>query len=130
MNPVREYGIFREMRKNITRKELNSKLRDLVKASKTSNLVGVAVYSSNNTDSGFSWDTDFYGKGMKDELFCFLMDKSLTSRIVDVQTKKIMGLLYLRIVMFSQDEKPLKRTNIDGKTMRLLERVRYVYDKR
>ena len=118
------------MRKTITRRELNSKLRDLVKASKTRNLVGVDVYSSNNPDSGFAWDTDFYGKRMKDELFCFLMDKSLTSRIVDVRTKEIMGLLYLRIVMFSQDEKPLKRTNIDGKTMRLLERVRYVYDKR
>ena len=118
------------MRKTITRRELNSKLGDLVKASKTSNLVGVDVYSSNNPDSGFAWDIDFYGKRMKDDLFGFLMDKSLTSRIVDVQTKEIMGLLYLRIVMFSQDEKPLKRTNIDGKMMRLLEKARYVYDKR
>ena len=117
------------MRNTITRRELNSKLRDLVKASKTRNLVGVAVYSSNNPDSGFAWDTDFYGKGMKDDLFGFLMDKSLTSRIVDVQTTRTMGLLSLRILLFSQDEKPLKITNIDGKTMRMLERARYVYDK-
>ena len=113
-------------RETITRKELDSKLRDLVKASKTRNLVGVAMYSSNNPDSGFAWDTDFYGKGMKDDLFGFLMDKSLTSRIVDVRTKEIMGLLYLHITLFSQDEKPLKRTNIDGKTMGFLEKARYV----
>ena len=114
------------MRKPITRKELDSKLRDLVKASKTRNIVGVIVYFSNNSDLGYAGGGDFYGKRMKDELFCFLMDKSLTSRIVDVQTSEIMGLLYLRIVLFSQDEKPLKRTNIDGKTMRLLEKARYV----
>ena len=114
------------MRKNITRKELNSKLMDLVKASKTRNLVGVDVYSSNNPDSGFAWDSRFYGKKMQDDLFGFLMDRSLTSRIVDVHTTEIMGLLFLRITMFSHVERPLKRTNIDGKTMRLLEKVRYV----
>lgn len=117
------------MRKKITRRELNSKLRDLVKASKTRNIVDVAVYSSNDPDMGYAWGNDFYGKRMKDDLLGFLMDKSLTSRIVDVQTSEIMGLLALRIILFSQDEKPLKRTNIDGKTMGLLERMRYVYDK-
>ena len=114
------------MRNTITRRELDSKLRDLVKASKTRNIVGVIVLFRNNPDLGYSGGSDFYGKGMQDELFGFLMDKSLTSRIVDVQASEIMGLLYLRIVMFSQDEKPLRRTNIDGKTMRLLEKARYV----
>ena len=114
------------MRKTITRKELDSKLRDLVKASKTRNIVGVIVLFKNNLDLGYSEGNDFYGKRMKDDLFCFLMDKSLTSRIVDVHTSEIMGLLYLHITMFSQGEKPLKRTNIDGKTMSLLEKARYV----
>lgn len=119
------------MRKAITRKELDSKLRGLVKASKTSNIVGVDVYSSNNPDMlGCAWNNGFHGKKLKDDLLGFLMDKSLTSRIVDVQTGEIMGLLFLRITLFSQDERPLKRTNIDVKTMRLLERMRYVYDKR
>lgn len=113
------------MRKTITRKELDSKLRDLVKASRARKLAGVDVYSSNNPNLGFVWSNDFYGKRMKDDLFCFLMGKSLTSRIVDVKTMEIMGLLYLRILLFSQDEKPLERTNIDGKTMRLLEKARY-----
>jgi hypothetical protein len=49
---------------------------------------------------------------------------------VDVHIGRMMGLLALRITLFSQDEKPLKRTNIDGKTMRMLGRARYVYDKR
>ena len=116
------------MRKTINRKELNSKLRDLVKVSKTRNIAGVNVYMyyKSSIDLGWAFGNDFYGKRMKDDLFCFLMDKSLTSRIVDVQTEEIKGLLYLRIIMFSQDEKPLKRTNIDGKTMRLLEKMRYV----
>ena len=120
------------MRKPITRKELNSKLRALVKASKTRNIVDVEVYShSNNLDVlGCAWSNSFSGKKMKDDLFCFLMDKSLTSRIVDVQTMEIMGLLALRITLFSHVEKPLKRTNIDGKTMGLLGKARYVYDKR
>jgi len=120
------------MRKTITRKELNSQLRNLVKESKTSNVVSVDVYShSNNLDTlGCAWVNGFHGKKMKDDLFCFLMDKSLTSRIVDVHIGRMMGLLALRITLFSQDEKPLKRTNIDGKTMRMLGRARYVYDKR
>ena len=112
------------MRKTITRKELDSKLRDLVKTSKTRNIVCVDVYCKNNPGLNCAWD--FYGKRMKDDLFCFLMDKSLTSKIVDAHTSEIMGLLYLHITMFSQGEKPLKRTNIDGKTMRLLEKARYV----
>ena len=116
------------MRKTITRKELNSKLRNLVKESKIRNIVGVEVYShSNNLDRfGCAWKNGFYGKTMKDDLFCFLMDKSLTSRIVDVQTVRTVGLLSLRIILFSQDEKPLKRTNIDGRTMRMLGKARYV----
>ncbi len=120
------------MRKTITRKELNSKLRNLVKESKTSNVASVDVYSySNNLDIfGCAWVNGFHGKSMKDDLFCFLMDKSLTSRIVDVHIGRTMGVLALRITLFSQDEKPLKRTNIDGKTMSLLGRARYVYDKR
>lgn len=116
-------------KKTITRKELDSKLRNLVKASKTRNIVGVDVYShSNNLDSlGCACIDSFYGKKMKDDLFCFLMDKSITSRIVDVQTVIALGMaLSLRIILFSQDEKPLERTNIDGKTMRMLERARYV----
>ena len=113
-------------RETITRKELDSKLRDLVKASKTRNIIGVIVYSSNNPDIlDRAWSNDFCGKRMKDDLFCFLMGKSLTSRIVDVQTGEIMGLLYVRIII-SQDGKPLKRTNIDGKTMGFLEKARYV----
>ena len=117
--------------KTITRKELNSKLRNLVQESKIRNIIGVEVYSySNNLGRlGCAWLNSFHGKKMKDDLFCFLMDKSLTSRIVDVQTTRTMGLLSLRLLLFSQDEKPLKITNIDGKTMRMLERARYVYDK-
>ena len=119
------------MRNTITRRELNSKLRDLVKASKTRNIVGVDVYSSNNPGMlGCAWNNGFHGKRLKDDLLGFLMDKSLTSKIVDVQTGEIMGLLFLRITLFSQDERLLKRTNIDGKTMRLIERMKYVYDKR
>ena len=112
--------------KTITRKELNSKLRNLVQESKIRNIIGVEVYSySNNLGRlGCAWLNSFHGKKMKDDLFCFLMDKSLTSRIVDVQTTRTMGLL-----SFSQEEKPLKITNIDVKTMRMLERARYVYDK-
>ena len=117
--------------KTINRKELNSKLRNLIQESKIRNIIGVDVYSSSNLDVlGYAWVGSFAGKKMKDNLFCFLMDKSLTSRIVDVQPVRILGLLSLRIILFSQGEKPLKRTNIDGKTMRLLGRARYVYDKR
>ena len=119
-------------KKTIARKELDSKLRNLVKESKTSSVVCVDVYShSNNLDSlGCACRDTFYGKKMKDDLFCFLMDKSITSWITDVQTVITAGLLSLRIILFSQDEKPLKRTNIDGKTMRMLEKARYVYDNR
>lgn len=115
------------MRKAITRKELNSKLRNLVQASKIGHVVSVDVYSnSNNLDMlGCAWVNSFHGKKMKDDLFCFLMGKSLTSRIVDIRTGKLMGLLHLRITLFSEDEKPLKRTNIDGKTMMMLGKVRY-----
>ena len=115
------------MRKTIIRKELNSKLRNLVKESKISHIVSVDVYShSNKLDTlGCAWVNGFHGKNMKDDLFCFLMDKSLTSRIVDIHIGRIMGLLALHITLFSQDEKPLNRTNIDGKTMRMLGKARY-----
>ena len=114
------------MKKRPTRKKIITALTDLVSSSKRDPVFEVDVHSQTNYRVGYSdLMRIFRGGSAKDDLFGFLMDKSLTSRIVDVQTAKIMGLLYLRIIMFSRDEKPMKRTNIDGRTMRMLEKARY-----
>ena len=113
--------------KPISRRMLEKKLNEVVDISANKPVAKVIVYLVFDFDVHVPkvFVSEFYGSDMKNNLFCYLMDKSFTSRIVDIRTGKLMGLLHLRITLFSQDEKPLKRTNIDGKTMMMLGKVRY-----
>ena len=63
---------------------------------------------------------------MKDELFKFLMDRSITSTVGYIRSQPNYTDLEMVIVLLeSTDGKPLKRTNLDERMMRLIERVRY-----
>ena len=117
------------MIRKMTRKDIETTLRDIVNwtnALKPVNMVRVFSMKNINQKTAASIDI-FKGRELKDELFKLLMDRSITSTVGHIGTK----LTYstdLELVIFlleSTDGRPLKRTNIDERMMRLIERVRY-----
>ena len=117
------------MMRKMTRKEIETTLRDIVNctnALKPVNLVRVFSMKDINQKTAASIDI-FKGRELKDELFEFLMDRSITSSVGYIRTKlNYYADLELVIVLLeSTSGRPLKRTNIDARMMRLIERVRY-----
>ncbi len=116
------------MIRKMTRKDTETTLRDIVNwtnALKPINLVRVFSMKNINQKTAASMYI-FKGMELKDELFKFLMDRSITSRIGYISTKPNYTDLELVIALLeSTDGRPLKRTNIDERMMRLIERVRY-----
>ena len=116
------------MIRKMTRKDIETTLRDIVKWTNALKPVNkVRVWSMKNINQKTSPRLDFFnGRELKDELFEFLMDRSITSTVGCVYTYPHYGVLELVIVLLeSADDRPLKRTNIDARMMRLIERVRY-----
>ena len=85
------------------------------------------VFSLKNINQKTAASIDiFKGRELKDELFKFLMDRSITSTVGYIRTQPNYTDLELVIVLLeSPYGRPLKRTNIDEHMMRLIERVRY-----
>ena len=119
-----------EMIRKMTRKDIETTLRDIVNwtnALKPVNMVRVFSMKDINQKTAASIDI-FKGRELKDELFKFLMDRSITSTVGHIRTKLTYSTdLELVIVLLeSTNGRPVKRTNIDARMMRLIERVRYV----
>ena len=116
------------MLRQMTRKDIETTLRDIVNwtnALKPVNTVRVFSLKNINQKTAESIDI-FRGRELKDELFKFLMDRSITSTVGCIYTHPNYTDLELVIVLLeSTDGRPLKRTNIDERTMRLIERVRF-----
>ena len=116
------------MIRKMTRKDIETTLRDIVNwtnALKPINMVRVFSMKDINQKTAASIDI-FKGRELKDELFKFLMDRSITSRVGCIYTHPNYTDLELVIFLLeSTDGKPLKRTNIDARMMRLIEMVRY-----
>lgn len=112
----------------MTRKDIETTLRDIVtwtNALKPVNLVRVFSMKNINQKTAPTIDI-FNGRELKDELFKFLMDRSITSTVGYIRSQSNYTDLELVIVLLeSTDGRPLKRTNLDERMMRLIERVRY-----
>ena len=115
------------MIRKMTRKDIETTLRDIVNwtnALKPVNLVKVWTMKNINQKTVPTLDI-FKGRELKDELFNFLMGRSITSTVGCIYTHPNYTDLELVIVLLeSTNGKPLKRTNIDARMMRLIERVR------
>ena len=116
------------MMRKMTRKEIETTLRDIVhwtNALKPVILVRVFSMKDINQKTDASIDI-FKGRELKDELFGFLMHRSITSTVGYIRSQPNYTDLEMVIVLLeSTDGRPLKRTNIDARMMRLIERVRY-----
>jgi hypothetical protein len=117
------------MMRRMTRKEIEITLRDIVKWTNALKPVNtVRVFSMNDINQKTAASIDiFKGGELKDELFNFLMGKSITSTVGYIRTKLnyYTDLELVVVLLESTDGRPLKRTNIDARMMRLIERVRY-----
>ena len=117
------------MLRQMTRKDIETTLRDIVNwtnALKPVNTVRVFSMKNINQKTAASIDI-FKGRELKDELFKFLMDRSITSRVGYIRTKLnyYTDLELVIVLRESTVGRPLKRTNIDARMMKLIERVRY-----
>ena len=117
------------MLRQMTRKDIETTLRDIVNwtnALKPVNTVRVFSLKNINQKTAESIDI-FRGRELKDELFKFLMDRSIKSTVGNIRTKLnyYTDLELVIVLLESIDGRPLKRTNIDARMMKLIERVRY-----
>lgn len=120
------------MKKRPTRKKIIAALTDLVSSSKRDPVFEVDVHSQTNYRVGYSdLMRIFRGGSAKDDLLAFLMDKSLTHRILNMRgwccrTIDSPRAMEVHIYLLGSDDKFLEYTNIDSEILELLGKVRFV----
>ena len=113
--------------KPISRRMLEKKLNELVGMSANKPVAKVTVYLIFDFDVHVPkvFVSEFYGSDMKNNLFCYLMDKSFTSRIIDIYGYRMLDMM--EIVMTIQifaGCRVLNKTNIDSRTMECFDKIR------
>lgn len=120
------------MKKLPTRKKILASLRELVSSSKRTPIIEVDVHSQTNYLEEYSALMKvFRGGSAKDDLLAFLMDKSLTRRILNMRgwcCKAVdpRSVMEVHIYLLGSDEKFLEYTNIDSEMLELLGKVRFL----
>lgn len=119
------------MKKLPTRKKIIDALNEIVSSSGLSPVLNVYVHSQTNYLEDYSGLIGtFRGDSAKDDLLAFLMDKSLTHRILNVRgwyARNIDSrLLAMEVNLLGSDETFLEYTNIDSEMLELLGKVRFV----
>ena len=66
---------------------------------------------------------NFDGSDMKNNLFGYLMDKSLTSRIIDIYGCGMLDVMKI-VITIQTFSRALRKTNIDSRTMECLDKMR------
>ena len=110
--------------KPLSRRMLDKQLNELVGISLNKPVGKVIVYLVFGFDPN-AFVVRFDGLDMKNNLFCYLMDKSLTGRIIDIYGCGMLEVmeLVITIQMFT-DGRVLSKTNIDSRTMECFDKLR------
>lgn len=119
------------MKKPPTRKKIIASLNELVSSSKATPVFEVDVYSQTNPLERYAaLRRVFRGGSAKGDLLAFLMDKSLTHRILDMRGWFIKAhsnrAMEVHIYLLGSDDKFLEYTNLDSEMLELLKKVRFV----
>ena len=119
------------MKKLPTRKKILASLKELVSSSKRIPVFEVDVHSQTNPLEEYSaLMRIFRGGSAKDDLLAFLMDKSLTHRILNMRgwcckTEDSYQVMEVHIYLLGSNDKFLEYTNIDSEMLGLLGKVRF-----
>lgn len=125
------YNVY-DMKKLPTRKKILATLNDLVSSSRRAPVFEVDVHSQTNWLEDYSALVGiFRGGSAKGDLLAFLMDKSLTHRILNmrgwyIKTADFSRAQEVHVYLLGSDDKFLEYTNIDSEMMELLGKVRFV----
>ena len=119
------------MKKLPTRKKIIDTLNEIVSSSRIAPVLNVYVHSQTNYLEDYAGLIGtFRGDSAKDDLLAFLMDKSLTHRILNVRGWYVRNidsrLLAMEVNLLGSDETFLEYTNIDAEMLELLGKVRFV----
>lgn len=119
------------MKKLPTRKKIIDVLNEIVSSSRIAPVLNVYVHSQTNYLEDYAGLIGtFRGDSAKDDLLAFLMDKSLTHRILNVCGWYVRNidsrLLAMEVNLLGSDETFLEYTNIDSEMLELLGKVRFV----
>lgn len=109
--------------KPIPRRMLDKQLNELVFMSANKPVAKVTVFLVFSFDDPNALVVDFGGSDMKNNFFGYLMDKSLTSRIIDIHGFRRFDVMEIDITIQTFD-KALSKTNIDSRTMEWFEKMR------
>ena len=119
------------MKKLPTRKKILASLKELVSLSKRTPIFEVDVHSQKDYREDYSALMKvFRGDSAKDDLLAFLMDKSLTHRILNMRgwcckTEDSYQVMEVHIYLLGSNDKFLEYTNIDSEMLELLGKVRF-----
>ena len=120
-----------DMKKLPTRKKILASLNELVSSSNRYPVFEVDVHSQTNPLEEYSALMKvFRGDSAKDDLLAFLMDKSLTHRILNMRgwcckTEDSYQVMEVHIYLLGSNDKFLEYTNIDSEMLELLGKVRF-----
>ena len=122
-----------DMKKLPTRKKIIAALNELVSSSSVAPVFEVDVHSQKNPLEEFSALMKvFRGDSAKGDLLAFLMEKSLTHRILNMRGWRCRNIephplvMEVHIYLLGSDEKFLEYTNIDSEMLELLGKVRFL----
>ena len=126
------YNVY-DMKKLPTRKKIIAALNELVSSSRMAPVFEVNVHVQTNYRVEYSALAKiFRGDSAKGDLLAFLMDKSLTHRMLNLRGWRCRNLdphplvMSVNIYLLGSDEKFLEYTNIDSEMLGLLGKVRFI----
>ena len=126
------YNVY-GMKKLPTRKKIIATLNELVSSSRMAPVFEVNVYAQTNYRAEYSALAKiFRGDSAKGDMLAFLMDKSLTHRILNMRGWRCRNIephplvMEIHIYLLGSDETFLEYTNIDSEMLGLLGKVRFI----
>lgn len=109
--------------KPLSRRMLEKQLNELVDMSMNKPVEKVTVELVFGFDVPDALVVEFDGSDMKNNLFGYLMDKSLTSRIIDIYGCGMLDVMKL-VITIQTFSRVLSKTNIDSRTMECFDKMR------
>ena len=109
--------------KPLSRRMLEKQLNELAGLSVNKPVEKVTVEIVFGFDDPNALVVEFDGADMKNNLFGFLMDKSLTSRIIDIYGCGMFDVMKIMIII-QTFSRALRKTNIDSRTMECFDKLR------
>jgi len=102
---------------------LDKQLKELAGMSVNKPVENVTVELVFGFDDPNALVVEFDGSDMKNNLFGYLMDKSLTSRIIDIYGRDMLDVMKI-VITIQAFSRALSKTNIDSRTMEWFDKMR------